>query len=168
VPNNIPQRGAISIKIELWEPNAKENVYLFNNHIKKDRLCGPRSLDTYEAFHEDDAISQCLRYRFHNPPGDFSTFERLDRRKLFSFKSRSLYERVFGPDDKAPIKRLSQIFNYAVPIDFSVIRIPFYFTTSREIEAIRFVLDDLLETNLNQQLSPIRVTIKKASDVGGR
>ena len=163
LPDGLPQRGALNIKIELvGEPDARDVVSMYNNHIMRDQLCTSRTFQTYQAFHEDGTLSHCLRYGFHNSPGDFSTFEPEDRRKLFLFPPRTLFERIFDYDsDKMPVKRMSLIFNYAVLPDLSTVRVPFYFTASRDVTAVNFVLDDLLETNFNQRLPRIRLTFRE-------
>lgn len=160
LPDGVAQRGAINIKFEFWQPDGDDIVYLYNNHTPFQRTCAARKFDTYQAFHEYGLIENCLRYGFHNLPGDFATFEREERRKAFLFPDRSLWEWFRGLDAKMPARRASIILNYAVPADFSVIRVPFYFFTSREMTAARIVVDDLLETRINQQIPRLRVLIK--------
>lgn len=161
VPLGVPQRGAINIKTESWEPDAPDYVGLFNNHVPENRLCKSRPFAIYQAFHETSALDFCLRYRFHNPFGDFSTFEHPDRRAAFLFSSLSLFQTLPVNTENFPTRRMSFIFNYAVPSDFSTIRIPFYFTIARDSVAVRITVDDLLETRFNQQLPRIRRFVKR-------
>jgi hypothetical protein len=149
-----PQRGAINPKIELWQPNQTNHVLLFNNH--RDPSCKQRNYGAYQHFHETRIEDPCLNL-FHNLPSDFSTLQD-GRRLAFVFPPLTLFDRLKGASDSAPVKRMSHIYNYVASKDLSAIRIPFHFTTSPELRALRVTIDDLLENSDGRSRERIRVT----------
>jgi hypothetical protein len=157
VPYGIPQRGAINVKVQLWQPNGSSQVLLFNNHQDPGQACAQRDFAVYQAFQAHQIDDGCLGYGFHNELGDFSTLTPENRRFALLFPPLSLLERLFGPGERTPFKPMSQIYNYAIPQDFSLIRIPFHFSTGKEMTAARIIIQDLLDTPSGTLLDPIRI-----------
>jgi hypothetical protein len=117
--------AAVNILFEMRSTveNARDDVELNNN---KSKGCQFRKYRTYEAFHQNGATDNCLRYGFHNGPGLFPTMT-TERRQEFAYSSQSgptfaqlitgkLDFGIFTPktDSSDPVnKRASRIINYA-------------------------------------------------------
>jgi hypothetical protein len=160
VPYGAPQRGAINVKVELWQPKGSSQIFLFNNHQDIGQSCKQRDFSAYQAFHALRTDDPCLSYGFHNLLGDFATTSPENRRFAFVFPPLSFFERLWGPGERTSVKRLSQLFNYAIPLDFSLIRIPFHFSAGQGMTAARIIVTDLLETSAGILQDPIRIMIK--------
>jgi hypothetical protein len=159
-PYGAPQRGAVSVKVELWQPSESTQIYLFNNHQEGPQACKQRDFYAYQRFHEYGSYDSCLINGFHNPFWDFPTTIPEGKRQSFLFPPLSFLEKIWGPSDRTPVKRMSQIYNYAIPQDFSAVRIPFHFTAGAELSATRIIINDLLETPTGNLIGPVRVMIK--------
>src|SRR4051812_19800342 len=45
LPGGVPQQGAISVKVEFWEANPGNLVYLYNNHLSPAKTCKARTFE---------------------------------------------------------------------------------------------------------------------------
>jgi len=164
LPSNVPLRSALSVKIELLEPDASNDVQLYNNHRKDDAWsCKARDFTTYQAFHSFRRADRCLSDRFHNPRGDFSTLEEARRRRFLfptgrnaSFKN--WLEKLQRPEPES-IRRMSHIYNHAISETIATC-IHFKFDTSRNIKGLRITVDDLLEDAFHRPFEPLQLTVK--------
>lgn len=159
---SLPLRGALSIKTELGEPDAKPNVQLFNNHQKDPaKKCLVRNYDTYQAFHLDGGNDNCLRLGFHNPPGHEFPTSSAERRPSFLFPTNVVSNFLELGPPSAPVRRMSYIFNFVVLADAPPICIPYNFFTSRELSTLRTVIDDLLPDRSGNTLPRLRIPVLK-------
>jgi hypothetical protein len=81
-------QGAVNVKVELWQPDGGDVVYLFNNHhLDENSSCTSVSSSKYELFHQNRIPSSCLQNGFHNPRGDFSTLNSPEKLASFLFST---------------------------------------------------------------------------------
>jgi hypothetical protein len=153
--------GAANVKIELSQPGGDNNlVGLFNDHQTDATPCSMRNFLTYQQFHLYGKADNCLRHRFHNPPGDaFSTVSPPNRRALFAFTEpeRNIFDWLFS-QAAYEIKRMSFILNYTTSPQHPITCIPFSVTPSSNLSAFRFSVDDLYVDAYNQRLPQRTIT----------